>query len=166
VVKVEYAADYGAGVPFARQALTDKAFLDAYATEIGALSWDATTDGSRTKLAMTVPTNGVPTAFKRFVTPTVEIVEARSWNAVGERCSGTVSVDAAVGKREARIRGTISLIPVAGGCRFRFAGDIAVNLRVVGDAAALLIRDLIRRVLAQQTKVMLRWISGIPPAGE
>jgi hypothetical protein len=171
VVKVEYEAVYAADVSFVAKALTDQAFLDAYATEIGALRWAATTDGINTRLQMTVPTTGVPAAFKRFVTPTVEIVEVRTWDDMvprdgdmvardGERCSGRVSVDAAVGKREARIRGTIALVPVPEGCRFSFTGDIVVNLRLVGDAAALLIKDLIRRVLAQQTKVMQRWTPG------
>jgi hypothetical protein len=160
VVKVEYEAVYAADVAFVVKALTDQAFLDAYATEIGALRWDASTDGIHTRLRMTVPTTGVPAAFKRFVTPTVEIVEARTWVVSGERCTAAVTVDAAAGKREARVRGTISLVPLPQGCRFSFTGDIVVNLRLVGDAAALLIKDLIRRVLAQQTKVMQRWAPG------
>lgn len=161
MVSVGYQALYSAEVAFVREALTDKAFLDAYATEIGALRWDATideaVDGIRTRLAMTVPTNGVPAAFKRFVTPTVDIVETRVWNAHG--VSGTVAVDAAVGKREARVRGTVALVPEAQGCRFTFAGDIVVNLRLVGEPAALLVKELVRKVLSQQTKVMERWIT-------
>jgi hypothetical protein len=163
MVSVEYQAFYGADVAFVRNALTDKAFLDAYAIEIGALQWEATVDesagGIRTRLGMTVPTNGVPAAFKRFVTPTVDIVETRTWNPSGESIGGTVSVDAAVGKRAARVRGTLALVPEGLGCRFTFAGDIAVNLRLVGDPAALLIKELIRKVLSQQTKVMERWIA-------
>jgi hypothetical protein len=159
MVKVEYQAVYAAEVAYVLKALTDKAFLDAYATEIGALRWDAASDGTHTSLQMTVPTTGVPAAFKRFVTPTVEITEARTWQVVGEQCSGIAAVDAAVGKREARVRGTLVLAPVPQGCRFTFSGDIEVNLRIVGDAAAVLIKDLIRKVLAQQTKVMQRCIS-------
>jgi hypothetical protein len=164
MVNVDYQALYGADIAFVRQALTDKAFLDAYATEIGALRWDVaieeTAAGLRTRLAMTVPTNGVPAAFKRFVTPTVDIVETRSWELPTESSRGTVSVDAAVGKRSARIRGTVSLVPEGQVCRFTFDGDIVVNLRLVGDPAALLIKELIRKVLSQQTKVMERWITG------
>jgi hypothetical protein len=169
MVSVEYQAFYSAEVAFVCEALTDRAFLDAYATEIGALRWDATIDepgdGIRTRLAMTVPTNGVPAAFKRFVTPTVDIVETRVWNAhgvgvgVGVGVGGTVAVDAAVGKREARVRGTVALVPEVQGCRFTFAGDIVVNLRLVGEPAALLVKELVRKVLSQQTKVMERWIA-------
>ena len=163
MVTVDYEALYAADVTFVLESLTDKAFLDAYAAEIGALNWDASVDesadGVRTRLTMTVPTNGVPAAFKRFVTPTVDIVEARTWDAIAERCGGTVSVDAAVGKRRVQIRGTLALIPEAQGCKFTFSGEIDVNLRLVGDAAAVLVRELIRKVLSQQTKVMQRWIA-------
>ena len=163
MVSVEYQAFYAADPAFVLKALTDRAFLDAYATEIGALRWDAAIDDEvdriRTRLSMNVPTTGVPAAFKRFVTPTVDIVETRTWNTAGDGTSGTVTVDAAVGKREARVRGTLSLVSEGEGCRFTFAGEISVNLRLVGEPAALLIKELIRKVLSQQTHVMERWVT-------
>jgi hypothetical protein len=161
MVRVEYQASYRQDADFVWKALTDEAFLAAYAKEIGALrsavAISRTAEYTRTRVEMTVPTTGVPAAFKRFVTPTVDIVEERTWGSGDERFQGSASVDAAVGKRAARIRGGLALVPLAEGCHFTFAGDISVNLPLVGNAAAGLIRDLIRKVLSQQTKVLLDW---------
>jgi hypothetical protein len=161
MVDVRYQASYSQDADFVWDALTDEAFLSSYATKIGALQADVgverTADYTRTRVQMTVPTAGVPAAFKRFVTPTVDITEIRTWPTGGNRFKGDVTVDAAVGKREVHIRGGVMLMPESEGCQFVFDGGIAVKLRLVGDAAAVLIRDLVKRVLTQQGKVLQDW---------
>lgn len=161
MVKVDYLASYSQDADFVWKALTDEAFLAAYATKIGALKSEVAVlrraELTRTRVTMTVPTTGVPAAFKRFVTPTVDIVEVRTWGGGAQRFRGSATVDAAVGKRAVHIGGELALLAHGQGSQFTFNGDIAVNLRVVGDAAAVLIKDLIRSVLSQQTKVLEGW---------
>jgi hypothetical protein len=165
VARVEYAAVYAAGINSVIAALVDKDFLAAYAQQIGATSWDITVDpaadSTRTQLRMTAPTHGIPALFRRFVPPTIEIVETRIWAAATDRDgrTGTVAVDAEIGRRDARVRGQVELTTQDGGTRFSMSGDVVVNLLVVGDRAAALVKDLIVRVLGDQTTVMNRWIS-------
>ncbi len=164
MVSVRYVAIYPADVSFVMASLTSETFLAEYAAEVGALESDVSVEkvatDARTQVRMTVPTTGVPAPFTKLVTPTVEIVERRQWRAIGAapRSTGSVTVEAAVGRRSARVSGGLEVAPVAGGARFSVDGTITVNLRLLGDVAASLIRDLVGNVLKQQEKVMRRWI--------
>jgi hypothetical protein len=161
VAKVQYEAVYAADQGFVMDTLVDEAFLAAYAKEIGALDWDVavdqTEDRTQTRLLMHVPTQGIPSLFRRFVPATLEIVETRSWPSA-TRGKGEVAVDAPVAKRDARVRGQLTLSPVDGGTRFEMSGDVSVSLPLVGERAAVQLKDLIVRVLGNQTTVMNRWI--------
>jgi hypothetical protein len=164
VARVEYEAVYASDIDFVLTTLLDEMFLAEYAKEIGALDWDIAVDRedvvSRTRLRLTVPTHGVPPLFKRFVSPTIEIIELREWSTAAPQGvrNGRLAVDATVSKRDARVRGVVALKSVPEGTRFSAVADISVNLPLVGDRAAGLIKDLIVRVLGQQTKVMGRWL--------
>lgn len=167
MVNVEYEAVYTADVARVLAILTDKAFLAEYAKEIGATDWDIdveasgeATGGVRTRLRLSVPTDRIPAAFRRFVPPTLEIVEARDWPGTsGGELVGNVAVDTAVGKHDAQVRGTVALTAVPEGTRFSMTGDVVVHLPLVGGRAAGLLKDLIVRVLGNQTTVVNRWIT-------
>lgn len=159
--QVQFEAVYAADPEFVMDALVDKAFLAAYAKEIGALDWeiavDQAEDRTQTRLQMNVPTAGIPSIFKRFVPSKLKIVETRTWP-TATRGRGEVAVDAAVGGGNARVRGQLQLSRVDGGTRFDMSGDVSVSLPLVGDKAAAQLRDLIVRVLGNQSTVMNRWI--------
>lgn len=167
MVTVQYEALYPIEVARALTILTDEAFLAEYAKEIGATSWDIDVDRQDTAITsevrLTVPTDRMPPLFRRFVPPSLIIVETRVWpgpvadGAAG--LGGEVAVDTAVGKRSAQVRGTIALDTVEQGTRFSMTGDVVVHLPLVGGQAASLLKDLIVRVLGNQTTVMNRWIT-------
>ena len=166
MVTVQYEAVYAGEVARVLTILTDEAFLAEYAKEIGATGWDINVDRqddrTSSEVRLTVPTDRMPSLFRRFVPPSLEIVETRVWPATspdnaGRR--GDVAVDTAVGKRDARVRGRIALDPVEDGARFSMSGDVKVNLPLVGGQAATLLKDLIVRVLGNQTTVVNRWIT-------
>ena len=150
--------------------LTDEAFLVAYAHEVGALAHrvdvegaaDARTDRSRTRVAMTVATTGVPAALKRLVTPTVDITEVRTWVGscrrplAGSACGGRVGP-----RRDARVRGSALSSPertADAASRFGVDGKVSVGVPLLGDLAAGLVRDLVGSVIKRQSAVMDRWL--------
>jgi hypothetical protein len=174
VSRVRYEAVFAADVAFVMDALVDEAFLAAYAKEIGATDWeiavDRLADLTRTRLRLTVPTQGIHAVFARLVTSTMEIVETRSWPAAhtyaaaqndGER-RAVVAVDAAFRRRDLRLRGVVVLAPVAAGTRFTISGVITVNVPVMASLAESMAKQLIGAALDTQTKVMNLWTSGSP----
>lgn len=161
MAKVQFSAVYAADAGFVRDTLTDEAFLAEYAKEIGALNWNITVDRPedliRTRLLMHVPTGGIPAIFKRFVPAELEIVETRTWLAATPG-RADIAVDAAVAKRDARVRGRAMLSPVVGDTHFEMSGDVSASLPLVGRQAADQLANLIVRVLGNQTTVLNRWI--------
>src|SRR5947209_5299345 len=69
---IHYEATYRAPVDRVISVLTDESFLSAYAQEVGALKYEVGVEREgdepdapvRTRVAMTVPTSGVPAVFK------------------------------------------------------------------------------------------------------
>jgi Protein of unknown function (DUF2505) len=161
VAKVQFSAVYAVDPGFVRDTLTDEAFLAEYAKEIGALDWNISVDRPedliRSRLLMHVPTGGIPAIFKRFVPAELEIVETRTWPAATPG-TADIAVDAAVAKRDARVRGQALLSPVDRGTGFDMSGDVSVSLPLVGRQAAEQLANLIVRVLGNQTTVLNRWI--------
>ncbi len=163
---IHYEATYPAPVDRIMSVLTDEAFLSAYAQEVGALThrvWVEREDGSvRTRLAMTVPTTGVPAVLKRLVTPTIDLLEVRTWAFPGDpdRRHGLLAVDASARGRDAKVRGRLLLEPGGGDAATRFGvdGEAKVKVPLVGDLAAELVRDLVGSVIKRQSAVMDRWL--------
>ena len=173
MTSIHYEATYAAAAVRVIGVLTDEAFLAAYAQEVGALSHRVDVERAapksaaefevRTRVEMTVPTAGVPAAFKRLVTPTVDITEVRTWVAPTDgRWHGRLSVDASARGRAARVRGRLVLEPGANGSsaasRFGVVGDVSVGVPLIGELAAGLVKDLVGSVIRRQSAVMERWL--------
>jgi hypothetical protein len=165
---IHYEATYRAPVERVISVLTNESFLSAYAQEVGALSYEVGVERAgdeldspvRTHVAMTVPTSGVPAVFKRLVTATIDITEVRRWEAPADgRWKGSLAVDASARRRDANVRGALVLEPEdAGAARFGVDGKASVNVPLVGDLAAELVKDLVGSVIRRQSAVMERWL--------
>jgi hypothetical protein len=174
MTSIHYEATYLAPAERVMGVLTDEAFLAAYAQEVGALAHRVEVERAapktaapfqvRTRVEMTVPTAGVPAAFKRLVTPTVDITEVRTWVAPTDgRWHGRLSVDASARGRAARVRGKLVLEPGQNGSsaaasRFGVDGDVSVAVPLIGELAAGLVKDLVGSVIRRQSTVMERWL--------
>lgn len=165
---IHYEATYRAPVEQIFSVLTDESFLSAYALEVGALRHEVGVEREggepgapvRTHVTMTVPTSGVPAVFKRLVTATIDITEVRHWVAPADgRWQGSLAVDASARRRDAKVRGALVLEP-GDGCSARFGvdGKASVNVPLVGDLAAELVKDLVGSVIRRQSAVMERWL--------
>lgn len=162
MARIEYQVDYPAAAPDVLAVLTDEAFLDDYAREIGALRWTAgvtRVGGSPvTELDFAVRTDGIPSMFRGFVGASVDVRDRRAWTAPDDegRQHATLSVDAALGSKQARVRGTIVLAPEGTGSRFTAIGAVDVHLPPVSRVAAGHVVQLIRSVLERETAVVRR----------
>jgi hypothetical protein len=67
-----------------------------------------------------------------------------------------LAVDAALGGKHARVRGTIVLTPYGPGSRFTVTGDVDVHLPPVSRVAAGQVVQLIRGVLERESAVVRR----------
>jgi Protein of unknown function (DUF2505) len=169
VTPIHYEARYAASAQHVFVVLTDEAFLDAYAKEVGALAYQVAVeqgdDQVRTRVAMTVPTAGVPALLKRLVTPTIDLTEVRTWcaRAVDDCWRGSLAVDASARNRDAKVRADLVLEPANDASevtRFGVDGEVGVNVPLLGDLAASLVKDLVGSVIRRQTAVMERWLRG------
>jgi hypothetical protein len=170
---IHYEATYAASPERVFAVLTDEAFLDAYAKEVGAVAHrvavehgvESGADRVRTRVVMTVPTAGVPPILKRLVTPTIDLTEVRTWpaEATEVRWSGSLAVDASARGRDAKVRAALVLEPGRSGAdatRFGVDGTVTVNVPLLGDTAAALVKDLVASVIKRQSTVMERWLQG------
>jgi hypothetical protein len=168
---IHYEATYAASARHVFGVLTDEAFLDAYAKEVGAVAHRVVVERGfgpgggqvRTRVAMTVPTAGVPAVFKRLVTPTIDLTDVRTWSAEpADDCwHGSLAVDASARNRDAKVRATLVLEPGRSGpdaTRFGVDGDVSVNVPLLGEPAAALVKDLVASVIRRQSTVMQRWL--------
>jgi hypothetical protein len=163
---VTYGQQYPASVPELRQLLTDADFVRAFAAELGLK--DAVVEITHTgatvvrRLVLPVPTDQVPGIFRKFVGDEVDIVDRWQVPPVAEdgTCRAVVTVHAQAGSREAAFEGTALLAPCEdGGTELTVAGDVHVDLPLVGRQAKGLLGQLIVAALKQQTKVVLTRLS-------
>jgi hypothetical protein len=164
---LHYEAKYLGSAQRVFDVLTDEAFLNAYAEEVGAVAHQVGVERGEdrvlTRVAMTVPTAGVPAVLKRLVTATIDLTEVRTWSAraVDDRWHGSLAVDASARNRDAKVRADLLLEPVVGdaaAARFGVDGTVSVNVPLLGDLAASLVKDLVGSVIRRQSVVMERWL--------
>ncbi|SDG51729.1 Protein of unknown function [Klenkia brasiliensis] len=85
--------------------LTDEAFVRAFLADLGAEVRDVQVGEGRTTARYTVPTQGIPEVFARFVGDRVELTDVRTWTVDGDTATGTVLVTASVFGRDVRLEG-------------------------------------------------------------
>ena len=165
MARLQFETQYPADPVTTWRVLTDPKFLDAYARRLKAVSWDVDVQqadaGPVTRVQLAVPTDAVPSLFRRFVGPQVDVTDRRAWSTAPNPDLPTADfvVEAALGSKKARATGTITLEPVDGGCRFRAVGDVDVHLPPVSGAAAGQAVQLINSVLKRESEVANEWLA-------
>jgi uncharacterized protein YndB with AHSA1/START domain len=153
--------------------LTDPEFLRAYAKEMGATRYEATTDARPTstdaRLVWTVPTEGVPGFVKKLIGSEVEMEQIMRWptpdgGSVSEALSADRSLNARASK-EAHLRGEVRLEPDGGRTRLLVNAKITVRVAIVGGKIEGMAADLVRDALQHQTTLGSQWLAaGYPDA--
>ncbi|MDP9408751.1 MAG: DUF2505 domain-containing protein [Actinomycetota bacterium] len=154
-LRFEYA--FPAGVDEVHAVLTDPGFLREYAdaTHSRDVEVDAAPDGSSTSVRRVMPTDAVPSFAKPFLGDEVPVEETVAWrpsDGDGSRY-GDLAVDASAASRQARLRGTMRLLPEGPGCRLVAEGDVSVKVPLVGGKLAPLVEQLLQSAVRKQCEL-------------
>jgi hypothetical protein len=153
-VKLQYDKNVSADPAGLFAMMTNEEFLRGYASA-GAVDFDVNVhrgDGvTTTKVSRTLPTAKMPSIARRFVGPTIDLVEIVAWSLVSdETWHGDAAADIAVSGRDARFRGRAAIEPTGPGTRYSLAGDVVIKVPLVGGAVEKLAVDaLLKAVNAQ-----------------
>jgi hypothetical protein len=119
--------------------LADEKFLTRYAQGPGAIRSVAEVTPAQagtpltTMVQRTLSTSGFPSAARRFVGETVDVVETVRWEESTGDHSGAIDVRLKAAGREASFVGTVTLSGTDGsGCRYRAIGEVKVGIPMVG----------------------------------
>jgi hypothetical protein len=140
-------------------ALTDPAFLQAWAAALGARVDDVAASGAdgsrRTRLRLGVPTRGIPPAFARFVGTEVTVEDERTWRSDGDGgFAADVEVRARIFGRVALVRGRRTLTAEGGGTLSVTTAEVTVDAPVVGRQAEGAVGQLVGVVLRREAEVL------------
>jgi hypothetical protein len=153
-VKVQYDKNVPAEPAGVFGMMTKEEFQRGYAAA-GAVEFDVDVhhgDGvTTTRVSRTLPTAKMPAVARRFVGPTIDLVEIVAWSMMSpETWHGDAAVDIMVSGRDARFRGRAAIEPGQPGTRYSLTGDVVIKVPLVGGTVEKLAADaLLKAVNAQ-----------------
>jgi hypothetical protein len=153
-VKVQYDKNVPADPTGIFGMMTNEEFLRGYAAA-GAVKFDVDVhhaDGvTTTRVSRTLPTARMPAVARRFVGPTIDLVEIVAWSMMrADTWHGDAAVDIAVSGRDARFRGRAAIEPGQPGTRYTLAGDVVIKLPLVGGTVEKLAADALLKAVDAQ----------------
>jgi uncharacterized protein YndB with AHSA1/START domain len=173
MTELHYVGLFDGGPVLVFALLTDPEFLRAYAKEMGATRYEATTDAGPTstdaRLVWTVPTEGVPGFVKKLIGSEVEMEQIMRWPtredaSLSEARRAELSLDVKASK-QAQLRGEVRLEPDGDRTRLLVQAQITVRVAIVGGKIEGMAADLVRDALHHQTTLGNQWLAaGYPDA--
>ena len=149
---------YAASPADVRVMLSTPAFRDEVCTRQHALSHSVDivedTGVTRVVITQTQAMDGAPAAARRLVGSSVQIVQRESW-------TNADSADFAmeIPGKPGHLRGTITLVDTGDGtCEEVFAGEVKVNVPLVGGKLEGFVADLLTRALRREGEVGATWL--------
>lgn len=136
--------------------LTTESFVREALAELNADVREVSVDGTRTTARYSVPTQGIPQAFAKFVGDRVEVTDVRTWTADGDGATGTVEVTTKLFGRDVRLDGQRRLEPTADGTRITSNGHSSVDAPIVGRQAEKGVDELAVVVLRREAEALER----------
>jgi hypothetical protein len=159
-VKFSHQLRYDAAPADVYRMLGDPAFREKACAAAGALRQDVTVspdgDGMRVRVDQTQPAQGIPAFAAKFVGEEIRIVQTEQW-------AGPASAEFTleIPGKPGRCTGTIALAENgSGGTVETVAGDLKVNIPLVGGKLEGLIIDLIKAAMRSEENVGRSWLSG------
>ena len=140
--------------------LTEESFVREALAALGADVREVTVEGTRTTARYSVPTQGIPPAFAKFVGDRVEVLDVRTWTAEGDGASGTVVVTTKLFGRDVRLDGHRRLEAAPEGTRVSSNGHSSVDAPIVGRQAEKGVDELAVVVLSREADALTRRLGG------
>jgi hypothetical protein len=159
-VKFSHQLRYDAAPADVYAMLGDAAFRQKACAAAGAVRHDVSIvpdgAGMRVRLDQTQPAKGIPPFAAKFVGDEIQIVQNELW-------SGPAAADFTleIPGKPGRCAGTITLAEDgSGGTVESVAGDLKVNIPLVGGKLEAMIVDLIKAAMRSEESVGRSWLSG------
>jgi hypothetical protein len=169
---VRYQGGFAADATVVFALLTDKPFLGAFATQMGASAHkvSVTHRGGHTTVTLTwtVSTDPVPRLFRPFLGgSTFDVVESTAWR--GPRTDGSrngdVTLTARVGTRQGQMRGSLLLDNAADGAQLELDGVVTLETPIARGFAEHEAAQFIGHVLDRRRLLADEWLArGWSPA--
>ena len=157
-MKFRHVNSYAAAPAEVRTMLTTQAFRDEVCTFQRALEHtvEISEDGRTIRVVITrsQAMDGAPAAARRLVGSSVQIVHRESWTS-----ADTADLAMEVPGKLGHLEGTITLVAKAdGGCDEVFAGEVKVNVPLVGGKLEGFVADILTRGLRREGQVGVTWL--------
>lgn len=150
---------YDAALADVSAMLDDPAYRDRVIHAQGGVSgtFEITTDGDVTTAVVdqVQPAAGLPSFATKFVGPEINIVQREVWTSA-EYADLHVTIPGKPGK----MVGSISLVEDGGTTTETVAGEITVNIPLVGGKIEKLIADMLRKALRAEEQVARDYLAG------
>ena len=140
--------------------LTDESFVREALAALGAEVREVSVEGTTTTARYTVPTQGIPEAFAKFVGDRVELLDVRTWTATGDGATGTVVVTSKLFGRDVRLEGERRVTAAGAGSRIDSTGTSKVDAPFVGRKAEGAVDQLAVVVLRKEAESLQRRLGG------
>ena len=157
-MKFRHVNSYAATPDEVRTMLTTPAFRDEVCTEQRALEHtvDVQEQGGTTTVVITQSQamDTAPAAARKLVGSSVQIVQRESWTSPD---SADFAME--IPGKPGHLRGAISLVDKGdGGCDEVFAGEVKVNVPLVGGKLEGFVADILTRALRREGQVGVTWL--------
>jgi uncharacterized protein YndB with AHSA1/START domain len=137
--------------------LTDKSFQEKVCEETHARSYDVNVDGSNVKTRRELP---APDAARPFTGATLTVLEDVTWAAAGADGSRTAAVSLTVPGQPVSFNGKYTLSAGGPGSTLHFAGQLKVNVPLLGKKLEESAAPALLAGFSSQEKVGADWIAG------
>jgi glyoxylase-like metal-dependent hydrolase (beta-lactamase superfamily II) len=161
-MKFEHVNSYAASPESVHAMLTQRAFREEVCTYQRALehSVEITEDSVATRVVITQTQamDGAPAAARKLVGSSVQIIQRETW-----QDSTTADFAMEIPGKPGHLRGTISVVDKDDGtCDEVFAGDVKVNVPLIGGKLEGFISDILARALRREGRVGVTWLEQHP----
>jgi hypothetical protein len=153
-MKFRHVNAYSASPAEVRAMLTTPQFRDEVCTRQHAISHSVEISGDKVVITQAQAMDGAPAAARKLVGSSVQIVQRETWTDA-EHADFAMEIPGKPG----HLRGAISLVDKgADGCDEVFAGEVKVNVPLLGGKLEGFISDILTRALRREGEVGVTWL--------
>jgi len=159
-MRFEHVNTYPATAAEVLEMLGDADFRERVCEYIHATEYSVEVTGTGTgteptvvEVSQTQVARKIPSIAQKFVGDTVQIVQRETWTSVD-----AATFDMVIPGKPGQLRGTISLRERDGQCDEVFAGEVKVQVPLVGGKLESFVSDLLKKMLAAEGRVGVSWL--------
>lgn len=157
-MRFEHTIRYDATPEEVHAMLADPAFRERVCQEQHAstctVEIDAAGAGMRVAVDQQRPSRGIPSFAQKFVGDTIHITQREQWSTATD-----ASLDVGIPGKPGHLKGTVTLRPDGDGTVETVAGELKVNIPLVGAKLEKLVVDLLEEALVTEERVGRAWLS-------